>query len=64
MTSPEILAGNFLKSLLQNFPGEDNSIPEKSDHPQKESKNQNTVKRKLMFLEIGYGNSGITAVRN
>ena len=41
MTSPEILAGDFLKSLLQNFPGEDNSIPEKSDHPQKESKNQN-----------------------
>ena len=40
MTSPEILAGDFLKSLLQNFPGEDNSIPEKSDHPQKESKNQ------------------------
>ena len=41
MTSPEILAGDFLKSLLQNFPNEENSIPEKSDHPQKELKNQN-----------------------
>ena len=41
MTSPEILAGDFLKSLLQNFPGEDNSIPEKSDLAQKELKTQN-----------------------
>ena len=41
MTSTEILAGDFIKSLLQNFPKEENSIPEKSEPPQKELKNQN-----------------------
>ena len=41
MTSTEILAGDFIKSLLQNFPKEENSISEKSEPPQKELKNQN-----------------------
>jgi len=41
MTSTEILAGDFIKSLLQNFPKEENSIPEKSEPPQKELKNHN-----------------------
>ena len=43
MTSPEILAGNFIKNLLQNFPKEENSVPEKKDSAINDVRTQNFI---------------------
>ena len=53
MTSPEILAGDFIKTLLQNFPKEDYSVSEKRDSIFNDIKAQNFI-----------SNAGITRLRD
>ena len=43
MTSGEILAGDFLKSLLKNFSKEENSSTEKMDNYQNDKKTLNFI---------------------
>ena len=50
MTSAETLAGDFLKSLLQNFPKEENSFPEKSDIVPNNTKTQNFISNSAISL--------------
>ena len=50
MTSAETLAGDFLKSLLQNFPKEENSFPEKLDIVPNNTKTQNFISNSAISL--------------
>ena len=48
MTSTEILAGDFIKNLLKNFPEEENSIPERTESILKDCNTQNFLSNKAI----------------